>query len=251
MPYAIVLAGIALVALAPVLSVVLAGAIANANGCTVDEGSVHACVVGGREMGETLYTMFVAGWLMFITLPAGALAFLVWLGAVTIHVLARRQKRRALLSTVATAACMFAFFGWTAHGEPPGGKTMMHAKGPFEVKLSPQATDAPLGRMSIDKQFHGDLEATSKGEMLAAQSVVKGSAGYVAIEQVTGTLQGRHGTFFLQHSGTMDRSVAQLTVTVIPDSGTDELEGLAGKMSIDIADGKHLYDFEYTLPEKR
>ncbi|MFN2476692.1 MAG: DUF3224 domain-containing protein [Chthoniobacterales bacterium] len=129
--------------------------------------------------------------------------------------------------------------------------TTLHAKGPFEVKLNPQTTDAPLGRMSIDKQFHGELEASSKGEMLAAQSAVKGSAGYVAIEQVTGSLHGRRGTFFLQHSGTMNRSMAQLTVTVIPDSGTDELEGLAGKMTIDIADGKHLYDFEYSLPEKR
>ncbi|MDQ6626745.1 MAG: DUF3224 domain-containing protein [Verrucomicrobiota bacterium] len=127
---------------------------------------------------------------------------------------------------------------------------MTHSKGSFEVKLNPQTTDAPVGRMSIDKQFHGDLEATSKGEMLAVQSGVKGSAGYVAIEQVNGTLQGRHGTFFLQHSGTMDRSVAQLSVTVIPDSGTDELLGLTGKMTIDIADGKHLYDFEYTLPAK-
>jgi hypothetical protein len=128
------------------------------------------------------------------------------------------------------------------------------ASGTFEVKLSPQATndkaaDAILGRMSIDKQFHGDLEATSKGEMLTAGTGVKGSAAYVAIEQVSGTLHGRSGTFVLQHSGTMTRGAPQLTVTVVPDSGTGQLVGLAGKMAIEIADGKHSYDFEYTLTE--
>jgi hypothetical protein len=128
------------------------------------------------------------------------------------------------------------------------------ASGTFEVKLTPLATadkteDAPLGRMSIDKQFHGDLEATSKGEMLTAGTAVKGSAGYVAIERVSGTLQGRSGTFVLQHSGTMTRGAPQLTVTVVPDSGTGQLVGLAGKLTIKIADGKHSYDFEYTLAE--
>jgi hypothetical protein len=101
--------------------------------------------------------------------------------------------------------------------------------------------------MSIDKQFHGDLEATSKGQMLAISSDVKGSAGYVAMERVTGMLQGRTGTFALQHSGTMTRGVPQLIITVVPDSGTGELVGLSGKMTIDIVDGKHSYDFEYTL----
>jgi len=103
--------------------------------------------------------------------------------------------------------------------------------------------------MSIDKQFHGDLEATSKGEMLSAMTSVKGSAGYVAIERVSGTLHGRHGTFILQHSGTMTRGAPQLSVTVVPDSATGELVGLTGKMTIKIADGKHSYDFEYTLNE--
>jgi hypothetical protein len=126
------------------------------------------------------------------------------------------------------------------------------ASGTFEVKLNPQSTDdnaegATLGRMSIDKQFHGDLDATSKGEMLTAGTSVKGSAGYVAIERVTGTLHGRSGTFVLQHSGTMTRGAPQLTVTVVPDSGTSQLVGLAGRMMIKIADGKHSYDFEYTL----
>jgi hypothetical protein len=124
------------------------------------------------------------------------------------------------------------------------------AKGPFDVKLIPQATaDPALGRLSIDKQFHGDLEATSKGEMLSVGTSVKGSAGYVAIEKVSGKLHGRSGTFVLQHSATMTRGTPQLTITVVPDSGTGELAGIAGKMAIEIADGKHSYDFEYTLGE--
>ena len=122
------------------------------------------------------------------------------------------------------------------------------ARGAFEVKLSPQpAGDDSLGRMLIDKQFHGDLEATSKGQMLAAGTAVNGSAGYVALERVTGTLNGRRGTFMLQHTGTMTRGAPQLTITVVPDSGTEQLEGLAGTMSIIIADGKHSYELEYTL----
>jgi hypothetical protein len=128
-----------------------------------------------------------------------------------------------------------------------------HASGTFEVKVTPQAPDAGadtgLGRMSLDKQFHGDLEATSKGQMLAAMSSVAGSGGYVAIERVTGTLKGRSGSFVLQHSGTMTRGVPQMTVGVVPDSGTGQLAGLAGAMTIKIADGKHSYEFEYTLPE--
>jgi hypothetical protein len=129
-----------------------------------------------------------------------------------------------------------------------------HATGAFEVKMDPQPPDekaggAALSRMLLDKQFHGDLEATSKGTMLAAGTAVKGSAGYVAIELVTGTLKGHTGTFVLQHTGIMTRGVPQLTITAIPDSGTGQLVGLTGKMTINIADGKHSYDFEYTLPE--
>ena len=125
-----------------------------------------------------------------------------------------------------------------------------HASGTFEVKLSPQddkSEDAKLGRMIIDKQFHGDLDATSKGQMLSAMTDVQGSAGYVAIEKVSGTLQGRQGSFVLQHSATMTRGEPQLSIIVVPDSGTSELAGLAGKMTIKIADGKHFYEFEYTL----
>ena len=129
---------------------------------------------------------------------------------------------------------------------------MPRATGTFEVKLNPQAPDgdtaeAALGRLTIDKQFHGDLAATSKGTMLAAHTAVEGSAGYVALERVSGTLHGRAGAFVLQHSGTMARGAQQLTITVVPDSGTDDLVGLAGTMAIIIADGRHSYDFEYTL----
>jgi len=124
------------------------------------------------------------------------------------------------------------------------------ASGTFQVKLTPQddGPDAPVGRMSLDKQFQGDLTGTSKGQMLMSSSPsVNGSAGYVAIEKVTATLHGRHGTFYLQHTGTMTRGVGELTITIIPDSGTDELEALRGKMNIRLADGKHSYEFEYEL----
>ncbi|WP_353070286.1 DUF3224 domain-containing protein [Tunturibacter empetritectus] len=129
-----------------------------------------------------------------------------------------------------------------------------HATGPFDVKIAPQPADETAGspsitRMLIDKHFHGDLEATSKGTMLAAGSGAKGSSGgYVALEIVTGTLKGHTGTFILQHTGTMTRGTPTLSVTVVPDSGTGQLIGLAGTMSINIVDGKHSYDFEYTLP---
>jgi hypothetical protein len=131
----------------------------------------------------------------------------------------------------------------------PEAKMTSRATGTFEVKVIPQdASDSPgVGRMLLDKQFHGDLEATSKGQMLAAGTAVKGSAGYVAMEQVSGKLKGRTGTFVLQHSGTMNRGEPQLSVTVVPDSGTGELAGLSGKMDIIIEGGKHSYVFEYTI----
>lgn len=128
-----------------------------------------------------------------------------------------------------------------------------HASGTFEVKMTPQAAeenvgDPTVGRIALDKQFRGDLEAASRGQMLAAMTDTEGSAGYVAIERVAGKLRGHEGTFALQHSGTMTRGVPQLSVTVVPDSGTDELAGLAGKMTINVGDGGHSYEFEYTLP---
>ena len=135
-----------------------------------------------------------------------------------------------------------------------GATVTTHATGAFDVKLAPQPSedktdDATLGRMAIEKQIHGGLEATSKGQMLTAGTSVKGSAGYVAIERISGTLHGRTGTFILQHTGTMTRGALQLSITVVPDSGTGQLTGLTGKMDIQIVDGKHSYDFAYTLPD--
>ena len=120
--------------------------------------------------------------------------------------------------------------------------------------MSPQAPDDPAGdptpgRLLLDKQYHGDLEATAKGQMLAARTEIKDSAGYVAIERVNGSLRGRSGTFVLQHSGTMTRGAQQLSITVVPDSGTGQLTGLAGNLTIKNAEGKHSYEFEYTLAE--
>jgi hypothetical protein len=129
----------------------------------------------------------------------------------------------------------------------------MQAKGAFAVKLAPQPAApgieaANLGRMTIDKQFRGDLAASSLGEMLSAMGQVPGSAGYVAIERVTGSLHGKRGSFVLQHHGIMNRAVPQLSVMVVPDSGTDQLTGLSGTMQILIEDGRHSYVFEYDLP---
>ena len=131
-----------------------------------------------------------------------------------------------------------------------------HVSGAFDVKLTPQGAEdksegAALGRMSIDKQYHGELDATGKGEMLSAMTSVKGSAAYVAIEKVSGTLAGRSGTFVLQHTGVMTRGAGQLTVTVVPDSGTGQLTGIQGTMVIKIEGGKHFYEFEYTLGETK
>ena len=125
------------------------------------------------------------------------------------------------------------------------------ASGTFEVRLSPQVDGEEggvcVGRMLIDKRFAGDLEATSRGQMLAARGGAEGSAGYVALEHVTGKLGGRAGSFVLQHSGTMARGAQRLSVTVVPDSGTGELAGLAGRMGIDFSGGTHSYHFDYTL----
>ena len=120
------------------------------------------------------------------------------------------------------------------------------------VKLIPQQDesvgDKTIGRMSIDKQYHGDLEATGLGQMLAGMGAVADSGAYVAIERVRGTLHGRTGTFAVHHRGIMTRGAQDLVVTVIPDSGTEELTGITGTMTIDIKDGTHFYGFDYTLP---
>lgn len=124
------------------------------------------------------------------------------------------------------------------------------ANGTFDVTLTPVgAADAAVGAMSIAKTFHGDLDGTSTGQMLAVRTPVAGSAGYVAMERVTATLAGRHGSFALQHSGTLNKGAQTLSVTVVPDSGTDGLAGLAGEMSIIIAEGRHDYRFRYDLPQ--
>jgi len=151
-----------------------------------------------------------------------------------------------LLFLVASAA------GQTATSPSKEAHMTKHATGPFDVKVTHQddnSADPLLARMTLDKHYHGDLEATGQGQMLTAGTAVKGSGAYVAIEKVTGTLKGRTGSFVLQHTGTMTQNIPQLTITVVPDSGTGQLEGIAGKMTITIAPGgKHSYDFEYTLP---
>ena len=133
------------------------------------------------------------------------------------------------------------------------GPIFMHAEGTFDVKNAPLTADEALagtaiGRYGLDKQFHGDLEATSKGEMLGAGNPATGTAGYVAIEQVTGTLHGRAGSFALQHFGTMVDNKFELIVKVVPGSGTDALAGISGTMTIKIVSGKHSYQFNYELP---
>jgi hypothetical protein len=128
------------------------------------------------------------------------------------------------------------------------------ARGSFNVEIKPALEPATsegvaLGRMTLDKRFEGDLAGVGKGEMLTALTPVKGSAGYVAIERVSGTLHGRTGSFVLQHTGTMDQGAQSLSITVVPGSGTGALVGITGTFGITITDGKHLYEFEYSLPQ--
>jgi hypothetical protein len=145
--------------------------------------------------------------------------------------------------------CLAGTLRGQAHPAPQETSVTHHATGEFDVKMVPAATDEPtVGRLTLDKQYRGDLAATGRGEMLAVRTAVEGSAGYVAMERVAGTLAGRSGSFALQHSGTMDRGAPSLTITVVPDSGTEGLAGLAGTMRIRIEGGKHFYDFDYTLP---
>lgn len=127
-----------------------------------------------------------------------------------------------------------------------------HARGIFEVTLTPQPSESgeadPVGRMAIAKRFHGDINGTSAGQMLAVRTAIEDSAGYVALERVTGTLHGRDGTFALQHHGLMARGVQQLSIAVVPDSGTGQLTGLTGSMTLALVGGQHRYDLIYTLP---
>jgi hypothetical protein len=153
-----------------------------------------------------------------------------------------------------TAICLILSIGSSAQTTKKETAQMTLATGPFEVKINPQSEDkgegSTMGRMSLDKQYHGDLEATAKGEMLYASSVgVEGSGSYVAVERVTGKLNGRSGSFALAHKGTMAGGKQQMEITIVPDSGAGELVGIAGTMKIIItADGKHSYELEYTMP---
>ncbi len=136
----------------------------------------------------------------------------------------------------------------------PHKEISMTVRGTFDVKMHPQKPDGdaagPFSRLLLDKKYHGDLDAAGRGQMLAYRSAVEGSAGYVAMELVTGTLSGRRGSFVLQHSATMNRGAhAPLTTVVVPDSGTDELTGLAGELDIILEGEQHVYEFRYTLPE--
>ncbi|WP_040523725.1 DUF3224 domain-containing protein [Aliiglaciecola lipolytica] len=126
---------------------------------------------------------------------------------------------------------------------------MKHIKGEFDVAMESQTDDEfAVGRMTLDKTYHGDLHGFSKGQMLSHVTNVKGSAGYVAMESFNGSLDGKKGGFVLMHQGIMDKGAQSLEISVIPDSGSDELTGISGKMSIEIVDGKHFYLFDYTLP---
>jgi hypothetical protein len=164
---------------------------------------------------------------------------------------------------LATASCVIFAFTIYAQTSSQDNSTVRqsttitdHATGAFEVKITPQKPDnkeaeAGLSRMSGDKHYHGDLEGTGHVEMLATSATAPRSGAYVALERVTGKLKGRSGTFTLCHTGIMNRGMPDLTILVVPDSGTEELTGLSGKMKINIAaDGKHSYEMEYTLPRK-
>ncbi|WP_229421822.1 DUF3224 domain-containing protein [Massilia aquatica] len=129
---------------------------------------------------------------------------------------------------------------------------LLHASGPFEITIIPAGTPEKEGRtatarMALDKRYAGELAASGEGTMLTAVSDVKGSAAYVAIERVSGTLAGRTGSFVLQHAGTMRGGTSQATITIVPDSGTGELSGISGSLALSVVDGKHFYALEYTL----
>ena len=138
-----------------------------------------------------------------------------------------------------------------AHAQQKEIPMTHHAHGTFTVKVQPlpNAPAEGLSRFSLDKEIHGDIEGTSKGEMLGGGDYKRGTAGYVAIELITGTLNGKHGSFALQHSSTMDQSGSKMNIVVVPGSGTGELKGIAGTFTIKIENGQHFYDFDYTLPD--
>jgi hypothetical protein len=172
------------------------------------------------------------------------------------------KSRRLEYTLVLCLLVMFADGRWSqAHSQTtrPAARAdattkgaSMRATGPFDVKVVPQQSEDPsLGRMSLDKHYHGDLEASATGIMLTGGDFKTGSAGYVAMEKISGTLQGHTGTFMVQHTGTLNQGAQQLSIIVVPGSGTGELAGIAGKMDIKITEGKHFYELEYTLPDAR
>lgn len=159
---------------------------------------------------------------------------------------------RAVLIAGLCLWCVVATTAQQASTPTPKEKPVTaHAHGTFDVKATPAPgddKDTVPGRFLLEKQIHGDIEGTSKGQMLTAGDFAKGSAGYVAIEQITGSLAGRRGSFALQHSGTLKHGAQELHITVVPGSGSGQLEEITGTMTIEIKDGKHFYDFDYTLP---
>jgi hypothetical protein len=159
------------------------------------------------------------------------------------------MKTSQIVSIVAITALMIT----TVHAQITPKEALMSTRvsGPFEVKIIPQddKLDDGISRMLVDKQYHGDLDGTSKGQMLAIGSP-KSSGVYVAIETFTGTLRGKTGSFSLHHTGIMTKAGATMTIIVVPDSGTGQLAGITGKMTINVAaDGRHSYEFEFTLPD--
>ena len=167
---------------------------------------------------------------------------------------ARPPLRRWIAPLLAVVILLVAaVFGTRAEAQPTPTRTMSHvARGSFQVQLQAQGEPATadgvsLGRTSLDKTFEGDFVGTGHGEMLSAMTAVKGSAGYVAIERVTGRLHGRSGSFVLQHGGTMDRGAQQLSIAIVPGSGTGELAGIAGVFHLRIDGGVHHYQLDYTL----
>ncbi len=160
----------------------------------------------------------------------------------------RRVNRRSFVFRRAGSRWLITHF----HASMIEETMSARAEGSFEVKVVPLAAPAQaggVGRMSIDKVFHGDLVGTSRGEMLAVHGMVDGSAGYVAMERFTGTVRGRTGSFALQHSGVMERGAPSLSVTIVPDSGTEGLAGIAGSLEIIVEGGSHAYVLRYTLPD--
>jgi hypothetical protein len=161
---------------------------------------------------------------------------------------------KKLLTVFALPLAFFVIGTRVGVGESTQKGTAMRAQGTFDVTVTPQkptdSANEPFQSLLITKQFHGDLEATSKGQMLGSRGPIEGSGGYVALELVTGKLNGKAGSFVLQHKGTMRKGTFMIDVTVVPDSGTEQLTGIAGSMTIVIEGSKHSYSFDYTLNNK-